>query len=157
MHIYGIKFSYNFTTNERLSQAAMEALGNLRLKEGNPGMLTDFAADAYDSYSAYLQDNPDCKLPFNKWVENYEDDCGNYGFAAFLADLIKAETGIRISCDYTTDGNMAVGIKLLPPWCYERKLKSLKKRDFLEILMDFTSRFTDTDAVFYFGYHCCCE
>lgn len=155
MYIYGIKIYCHFTTNECLSQAAMEALGNLHLKEGASDILTAFAAGAYGSYSAYLQDNPNCKKPFNEWVENYEDDCGNYGFAAFLTDLIKAETGIRISCDYTTDGNIAVGIKLLPPWSYEKKLKAMKKRDFIKTLTDFTSRFTD--EIFSLGYHCCCE
>lgn len=93
---------------------------------------TDFLENYHDNLE--MNDND---YPFKNWIENYQNDNGNHGLAAFLADVIALQENVHL---YVPDDDEHLGMELNTPWSFNDTEKDLSSEKYKALLQTYLSK-----------------
>ena len=107
------------------------------LKELNP--------EKYRYFDDVLESQKDAlpwELSVVEWLHDFEDNCGYFGVAAFLRDVIEDIEGVDIVCD-DPHGIQYLGLFADAPWAFNAKTLTLSAEDYCNILRKYLNKITD--------------
>lgn len=129
--LYGIRIDNHRPCDHNGAMAILQELK----ENGWDDLLENYEVNRLDNKKA----DPSRPYTFNDWIENYQDDAGDYGPAAFLRDAIHFLEGIYLDIKpYETYD--CIGISPMLPWDYSRHIANLNAKQYRKILSNYTQR-----------------
>lgn len=92
-------------------------------------------------------DGEEAEKAAREWIEGYEGDGCHKGLAAFLAEAVSVENGIRVEA-FDDAGVGAVYVRERLPWELNEKERSMGEDDWVEAISKWIRVLTDEPAKF---------